>query len=208
MDWWVLQNGLAPFAWALHFWALPWRNGWLQQILNTSLNDKPMLPVNEHTGFLFAHPPPVCLVGMSWVSICEPTWKKQVLDTFSTGFCLWELGVEANKKLVEAWNVGSELLAVCPGVSYFTSLNFIFWSMSQNKGKWNTQWAKVLCGLPWVILTVAWVCLALTLGPSGAEASAGPCSCHLPRSFWSFFCLLSVIITSLRFPFSVSITSF
>lgn len=45
---------------------------------------------------------------------------------FSTGFCLWELGAEANKKLVEAWNVGSELLAVCPGVSYFTSLNFIF----------------------------------------------------------------------------------
>ena len=139
MDWWVLQNGLAPFAWALHFWALPWRNGWLQQILNTSLNDKPTLPVNEHTGFLFAHPPPVCLVGMSRVSICEPTWKKQVLDMFSTGFCLWELGAEANKKLVEAWNVGSELLAVCPGVSYFTSLNFIFWSMPQNKGKWNNS---------------------------------------------------------------------
>lgn len=34
------------------------------------LNDKVTLPVNEHTGILFAHLPPVHLVGVSQASRC------------------------------------------------------------------------------------------------------------------------------------------
>lgn len=37
------------------------------------------------------------------------------------------------KEPVQAWDMGSEILAVCPWESYFTSLSFVVWFTSQSK---------------------------------------------------------------------------